>query len=187
MIANDKDASAWTRLAEALLAIKPDADKGAERYDLPVHASGAAYRGYELSADAAQKSKALLVLGQTLQRRSYWRPAIDALRLSFEVADNQPAREAYDKLRAEHGFRMMDYKIDNDATPPRVCLQFSEDLSRTQNDVAKFVSVNGHDPQTLVQDGKQLCVEGLKHGDRYQIQIRAGLPSEVGENLNKTG
>ncbi len=186
VIANDKDASAWTRLAEALLAIKADPDKGGERYDLPVHASGAAYRGYELATDAAQKSKALLVLGQTLQRRSYWRPAIDAMKLSFEVADNQPAREAYDKLRAEHGFRMMDYKIDNDATPPRVCLQFSEDLARAQSDVAKFVSVNGKDPQSLVQDGKQLCVEGLKHGDRYQIQIRAGLPSEVGENLNKT-
>ena len=108
------------------------------------------------------------------------------MKLSFEVADNQPAREAYDKLRAEHGFRMMDYKVDNEATPPRVCLQFSEDLSRTQADVAKFVSVDGRDPQSLVQEGKQLCVEGLKHGDRYQIQIRAGLPSEVGENLNKT-
>ena len=184
--ADDKDSAAWTRLAEALLAIKPDADKGAERYDLPVHASGAAYRGYELAKDAAQKSRALLVLGQTLERRSYWRPAIDALKLSVETADNQAAREAYDKLRAEHGFRMIDYKTDSEATPPRVCLQFSEDLSRTQTDVAKFVSVDGKDPQTLVQDGKQLCIEGLQHGARYQVQIRAGLPSEVGETLNKT-
>lgn len=185
VVANDKDAAAWTRLAEALLAIKPDPEKGGERYDLPVYASGAAYRGYELSSEAAQKSKALFVLGQTLQRRSYWRPAIDAMKLAFQVADNQPAREAYDKLRAEHGFRMMDYKVDNDATPPRVCLQFSEDLARTQSDVSKFVSVNGRDPQSLVQDSKQLCVEGLKHGDRYQVQIRAGLPSDIGETLNK--
>jgi uncharacterized protein YfaS (alpha-2-macroglobulin family) len=185
-VASDgKDAAAWTRLAESLLAIKADPDKSAERYDLPVYASGAAYRAYERATDAAQKSKALLVLGQALERRSYWRPAIDALRTSFEVADNQPAREAYDKLRAEHGFRMMDYKVDNDATPPRVCLQFSEDLSRKEADVAKFVSVDGKDPQSLVQDAKQLCVEGLKHGERYQIQMRAGLPSEIGETLNK--
>ncbi|MBR2534496.1 MAG: alpha-2-macroglobulin family protein [Hyphomicrobium sp.] len=181
---DDKDGAAWTRLAEALLAIKPDPEK-AERYDLPVHASGAAYRGYERATDAAQKSKALFVLGQALERRSYWRPAIDALRMSFEVADNQPAREAYDKLRAEHGFRMMDYRVDNEATPPRVCLQFSEDLSRKEVDVAKFVSVDGKDPQSLTQEGKQLCVEGLKHGERYQIQMRAGLPSDIGENLNK--
>nr|HPG88720.1 alpha-2-macroglobulin family protein [Hyphomicrobium sp.] len=181
---DDKDSAAWTRLAEALLAIKPDPEKS-ERYDLPVHASGAAYRGYERATDSAQKSKALLVLGQALERRSYWRPAIDALRMSFEVADNLPAREAYDKLRAEHGFRMMDYKVDNETTPPRVCLQFSEDLSRKESDVAKFVSVDGKDPQSLIQEGKQLCVEGLKHGERYQIQMRSGLPSEIGETLNK--
>ena len=184
--ADDKDAVAWTRLAEVLLAIKVDPDKGSEKYDLPVHASGAAYRGYELAKDTAQRARALFVLGQTLERRSYWRPAIDALKLSFEVADNQPAREAYDKLRAEHGFRMTDYKTDSEATPPRLCLQFSEDLSRTQSDVAKFISVDGKDPQTIAQEGKQLCIEGLKHGARYSVQVRAGLPSEVGETLNKT-
>jgi alpha-2-macroglobulin len=184
--ANDKDSAAWTRLAQALLAIKADPEKGSERYDLPVHASGAAYRGYELAKDAAQKSIALFVLGQALERRSYWRPAIDALKMSFEVSDNQAAHEAYDKLRAEHGFRMMDYKTDNESSPPRLCLQFSEDLARTQTDVAKFVSIDGKDPQSLVQEGKQLCFEGLKHGERYQVQIRAGLPSEIGETLNKT-
>ncbi len=102
------------------------------------------------------------------------------------LADDQVAREAYDRLRAEHGFRMTDYKTDNEASTPRLCLQFSEDLSRTQGDVAKFISVNGKDPETLTQDGKQLCIEGLKHGERYQVQLRAGLPSTVGEALNKT-
>ncbi|MEQ1716492.1 MAG: alpha-2-macroglobulin [Hyphomicrobium sp.] len=183
---NAKDGAAWTRLAEALLAITPDPDKGSERYDLPVNASGAAYRGFELSTDAPQKARALFVLGRTLEKRSYWRPAIDALKLSLALADDQAAREVYDKLRAEHGFRMTDYKTDNEATPPRLCLQFSENLSRTHGDVAQFVSVNGRDPQILVQDGKQLCVEGLRHGERYQVQIRSGLPSEVGEDLNKT-
>ena len=81
---------------------------------------------------------------------------------------------------------MTDYKTDNEASTPRLCLQFSEDLSRTQGDVAKFVSVNGKDPETLAQEGKQLCIEGLKHGERYQVQLRAGLPSTVGETLNKS-
>ncbi len=184
--AEPKDGESWIKLAQALLAIKPDPDKSQERYDLPVNASAAAYRGYELAKDVAAQARALAVLGQTLERRSYWRPAIDAMKMSIDLADNQPVREYYDKLRAEHGFRMMDYKTDAEATPPRVCLQFSEDLARTQSDVAKFVSIDGKDPQNLVQEGKQLCVEGLAHGQRYIIQIRAGLPSEVGETLNKT-
>ncbi len=184
--AEPKDGAAWVRLAESLLAIKADPEKGSERYDLPVHASGAAYRGYELASDAPAKAKALSVLGQTLERRSYWRPAIDAYKMSVDLAADQTTREAYDRLRAEHGFRMTDYKTESDASAPRLCLQFSEDLARTQSDVAKFISIDGKDPQSLVQDGKQLCIEGLKHGARYQVQIRAGLPSEVGETLNKT-
>ncbi|WP_045837423.1 alpha-2-macroglobulin [Hyphomicrobium sp. 99] len=183
---DEKDSNAWTRLAEALLAIKPDPDKGGERYDLPIYASGAAYRGYQRATDDAQKAHALFVLGRTLEARSYWRPALDALSLSLALADDQTTREMYDRLRGEYGFRMTDYKTDNDATPPRLCLQFSEDLSRTQTDVAKFISVGGKDPQNLVQDGKQLCLEGLKHGERYEVQIRAGLPSDIGETLLKT-
>ena len=183
---NDKDWTTWTRLAEALIAIKPDPNSGSERYDLPIYASGAAYRGYQLANASADQAHALYVLGQTLERRSYWRPAIDAMKLSLDLADDQTTREAYDKLRGQYGFRMTDYKTDNETTPPRLCLEFSEDLSRTQTDVAKFVSVNGKDPQNLVQDGRQLCVEGLKHGERYVVQIRAGLPSNVGETLLKT-
>ncbi|MET0407608.1 MAG: MG2 domain-containing protein, partial [Hyphomicrobium sp.] len=140
----------------------------------------------QLANGNADKGHALFVLGRTLEARSYWRPAIDALSLSLTLADEQATREMYDRLRGQYGFRMIDYKTDNDATPPRLCLQFSEDLSRTQTDVAKFVSVGGKDPQNLVQDGKQLCLEGLKYGDRYQVQIRAGLPSDIGEKLLKS-
>ncbi|MBN9292003.1 MAG: alpha-2-macroglobulin family protein, partial [Hyphomicrobium denitrificans] len=186
VVANDKDWATWTRLAESLIAIKPDPNSGSERYDLPIYASGAAYRGYQLASATPDKAHALYVLGQTLERRSYWRPAIDALKFSLDLADDQTTREAYDKLRGQYGFRMTDYKTDNEATPPRLCLEFSEELSRTQTDVAKFISVNGKDPQNLVQDARQLCVEGLKHGERYVVQIRAGLPSNVGENLLKS-
>ncbi|MGL4396752.1 MAG: alpha-2-macroglobulin family protein [Hyphomicrobium sp.] len=181
-----KDGAAWLGLAEALLAIKPDADKGSERYDLPVNASGAAYKALEFAKDKAAKAKALAVLAQAFERRSYWRPAIDAYKLSAELADNQTTREAYDRLRAEHGFRMTDYKTDSEATEPRLCLQFSEELSRTEGDVGKFLSINGRDPASLSQEGQNICIEGLKHGERYQVQVRAGLPSNIGETLNKT-
>ncbi len=64
----------WLGLARSLLAIKADPDKGSERYDLPVNASGAAYRAYELSTDPALKARALAVLGDAMQRRSYVAP-----------------------------------------------------------------------------------------------------------------
>src|SRR3990170_3368988 len=183
--ADDKSAESWLGLARALLLIQADPEKGSERYDLPVNASGAAYRAYQRAADPAMKARALAVLGEAMQRRSYWRPAIDALKGSLALIEAPDVREAYEKLRAEHGFRMTDYATEAEAATPRVCVQFSENLARGQVDFAKFVSVDGKDPQGVVPEGQRLCVEGLAHGQRYEIGIRAGLPSDVDEALAK--
>ncbi|MCC7251498.1 alpha-2-macroglobulin [Hyphomicrobium sp.] len=174
----------WIGLAKALLAIKPDPDRS-ENYDLPVNASGAAYRAYLLAEDRTLKARALAVLGEAMSRRHYWRPAIDALKASLALADDASVRDTYEKVRAEHGFRMTDYSTDSDAATPRVCVQFSENLSRGQTDFSKFVSVNGRDPQSVSAEGSQLCIDGVEHGERYEIQVRAGLPSDVNEPLAK--
>lgn len=185
VVADGRNVEAWMGLARALLAIKPDPNQGSERFDLPVNASAAAYLAYQRADSDPVKAAALRVLGEALQRRSYWRPALDALKTSLALADDAATRATYDKLRSEHGFRMVDYKTDSDAASPRVCLQFSERLSRTQPDFAKFVSVGGKDPQGVSPEDRQLCIDGLAHGQHYQIQLRAGLPSDVGEVIGK--
>ncbi|MEI9900782.1 MAG: MG2 domain-containing protein [Hyphomicrobium sp.] len=185
VVADPREADAWIGLARSLLAINPDPNKDGERYDLPVNASGAAYLGYERAVGDPQKARALAVLAEALQRRSYWRPAIDALKISLALADNGAVRETYDKLRSEHGFRMTDYKADSEMAAPRLCLQFSESLARGDVDFAKFVSVDGKDPQSVSAEDSQLCIDGLSHGQRYVVQLRAGLPSAVEEDLQK--
>jgi alpha-2-macroglobulin len=179
-----KHAGTWANLARAYLAITPDPAKG-ERFELPALASGAAWRAHQLASDPREKAAALVTLSDALKSRSLWRPAIDALAASLALADDAGAREALAKLRAEHGFRMVDYKIDADTAEPRLCFNFSERLVGGQADVAKFVSVDGRDPQNVTAEGKQLCVDGLVHGKRYEFQVRAGLPSDTGESLAK--
>ena len=44
----------------------------------------------------------------------------------------------------------------------------------------------GSDKPALTSEGRQLCVDGLKHGERYNINLRAGLPSTVRESLPKS-
>ncbi len=41
------------------------------------------------------------------------------------------------------------------------------------------------DKPAITTEEKQLCVEGLKHGERYAITLRAGLPSTVQETLHE--
>jgi hypothetical protein len=153
------DAEAWTGLARALLAIKPD--QGPERYDLPVNASGAALIAYERALTPATKAAALWVLHDALKRRSYWRPAIDALKVSLSLAENARVREAHDALVAEHGFRILEYKVDADSAQPRLCIQLSERLAAGQVEWAQYFKVDGKDPQSVTAEARQICLDGL--------------------------
>jgi uncharacterized protein YfaS (alpha-2-macroglobulin family) len=184
VVADADDADSWTGLARALLAIKPD--QGSERYELPVNASGAALNAYERARTPAAKAVALVVLHEALKRRSYWRPAIEALKASLTLVDDAKVREAYDALVAEHGFRIAEYKVEADSALPRLCIQFSERLASGQIDWAQYFKVDGKDPQSVSAEARQICVEGLAHGKRYEVQVREGLPSAVGEKLAKT-
>lgn len=178
---------AWLGLANALLAYDPKAYQGSERYNVPVNASGAAYRAYQRAASPAAKAEALTVLTEALVRRSFWRPAIEALKASLALKSDAAVRQRLAALQAEHGFRMTTYATESDTSEPRICLEFSEALSSKQADFSDFVSVGGKDPQSVTVEGQRLCIGGLAHGERYEIEVREGLPSDIaGEKLEKT-
>ena len=134
----------------------------------------------------AKRPQALVVLGRSYADRTLWRPALDALRLSLELREVADVRAQYEKMRDDHGFRLLDYTVDSDSASPRICFQFSEPLPGKRIDLSPFVSLAGQDKPALSADEKQLCVEGLKHGERYGITVRAGLPSTVKETLAKS-
>jgi uncharacterized protein YfaS (alpha-2-macroglobulin family) len=178
------DWETWLSLARASLAISPE-DGKPERYQLPVDASAAAWLAYSRAPGNAARARALAVLGDAFARRSFWRPAIDALRVSLALSDNAAVRQTYERLRAQHGFRMMDYTVENEAQEPRICVQLSERVQRNGVDLSQMVMVDGKPADSLGGEGRQICVEGLAHGKRYEITLRAGLSSEIGETLPK--
>ncbi len=46
--------------------------------------------------------------------------------------------------------------------------------------------MSGSSDTAISNEDQQICVEGLKHGERYAIVLRQGLPSAVGESLLKS-
>jgi alpha-2-macroglobulin len=141
---------------------------------------------YQRTKSRAEEADSLVVLGQSFAERKLWRPALDAFALSLELREVAETRVQYERLRDEHGFRLLDYSVDAEAASPRACFQFSEDLPGKRTDFSPFVAVAGMDRPALTVSDKQLCVEGLKHGERYGITLRAGLPSVVKETLPKS-
>src|SRR5476651_716141 len=182
--AEPTDAASWLRLSRTVLQIKPRDDK--ERALLLDRASTSAYVAYQRAGDRNLEADSLTVLGRSLADRKEWRPALDALRLSLDLREAADLRGQYERLRVEHGFRYLDYSVDTDAASPRACFQFSESLPGRRTDFSPFVAVAGVDRPAISASDKQLCVEGLKHGERYTITLRAGLPSVVRETLAKS-
>src|SRR3984885_7595936 len=178
-----EDSANWLRLARTIFQIKPS--NSTEQTFLFERASTAAYIAYQRAGNAGEEADALAVLGHAMSERKLWRPALDALRLSLGLREVADVRGSYEKMRDEHGFRLLDYTVDSDSASPRACFQFSEDLAK-RTDFAPFLALAGNDKPALSSEGQQLCVDGLKHGERYNINLRAGLPSTVKETLPKS-
>ncbi len=178
------DAANWLRLARAVREIKPRDAR--ERSFLLDRAATAAYIAYRRANDRTVEADSLAVLGRTMADRQQWRAALDTLRLSLALRETADLRGQYERLRVEHGFRLLNYTVDSDALAPRACFQFSENLPGKRTDFSPYVAVAGQDRPAISTTDRQLCVEGLKHGARYVITLRAGLPSVVHESLVKT-
>ncbi len=179
-----RESGNWVRLARAILQIKPTDDQ--ERLGFLERAATAAYIAYQRATTPADEADALALLGRTFSDRKLWRPALDTMRLALDLRETPEVRQAYEQIRDEHGFRILDYTVDADAASPRACFQFSEQLPGKRADFSPFVVVEGQDKPAFTSEDKQLCVEGLKHGERYAITLRAGLPSIVKEVLQKS-
>src|ERR1700678_723680 len=181
--AGPKDPANW--LAYAGIAAAADDAKANDRYDLVTRGATAAYAAYQRSTNPDAQAAALAMLADMLARHEQWRPALDALKASLDRQDSVDVRKTYEAMRAEHGFRILDYKVDNESALPRVCFNFSEPLAR-RTDFSPYVAVSGSSETAISNEDQQICVEGLKHGERYAIVLREGLPSAVGESLLKS-
>ena len=179
-----RTAGNWLRLARAILQIR--ASDESERANFLERAATAAYIAYQRSGNAGEEADALVLLARTFADRKQYRPALDAYRLSLDLREVADVRQTYEALRDQHGFRILDYSVDADAASPRACFQFSEDLPGKRTDFSPFVALAGNDKPAITTEEKQLCVEGLKHGERYSVTLRAGLPSTVRETLQRS-
>ncbi|MER9598478.1 alpha-2-macroglobulin family protein [Mesorhizobium sp. M0244] len=174
------DGQLWLELARETLAVHPTANSS-EASTLPANATSAAFNAYKLLRTAKTRADVLALLGDGLDRRDLYRPALQAYEASLALVNSPAVRAAYQDLKARKGFRIIDHTVDADTSAPRICAQFSEDLVKTGVDYAQFVTVDNAPPKGVEAKDKQICVEGLEHGQHYDVTFRAGLPAAIGE------
>jgi len=164
---------------DALAAIK--ADKG-RRQQLVARARSAALNAFLRAASPALEAAAMDALTAALVAQRRGRLAIRAQRLASRIEPSARRARALDRLIATYGFRITDHSVDNNAAMPRICATFSEDLVAGGVDYATYLRL----PESglaVEARGRQICVEGVRHGETYSLTFRKGLPAASGEVL----
>ncbi len=137
---------------------------------------------YLRSPDAELRATILFDMATALESDGRGRDMIPALRLAQDLAPRRDAEAELDRAIGLYGFRVADTQVDSDAVTPRICVNFNEDLIQAGTDYAPFVQLPDA-AFTVDVTGPQLCIDGVEHGERYRLVLRAGLPAASGEEL----
>ncbi len=176
-------ADLWSRYARIALASGLNTNNN-DRYNDLREAIYAAANAYLRALDVPTRVGALDVMADALEADNRGRDMLSALRLAVSLAPRDDLNARLDDAIGKYGFRVVDNRVDNDAAAPRICAEFSEKLVQAGVDYEPFVRVEGRGLVVQPQDN-QLCVDGVEHGQRYDVTFRQGLPAATGETLAK--
>nr|MCU0909988.1 MG2 domain-containing protein [Paracoccaceae bacterium] len=169
----------WITYAEDLLAAQGDAGVLSNRQ---ARAVNAAVNGYLRAGDDGTRAAALLAMARALEATGRGRDSLAALRLAADLSPRQDIAEARDRAAAMFGFRIFEHVVESDPATARICAAFSEPLAEAGVDYAPFVQVSAEGTAVEVEDNR-LCIAGVRHGERYRVTFRSGLPSAAGDTL----
>lgn len=171
---------AWAVLAG--YAAGASVDDWQQRSALRALAISAGINAFLRAETDAEAGEAARLTGVALEADGDGRGSLAALRLAESLAPGPAIAAAVERAERLYGFRLLDRQVDFEAASPRACFTMSDALASAGVDYADFVRVDSG-VLPVEARGLQLCVDGLAHGSRYQITLRAGLPSASGERL----
>lgn len=172
------DWMAYARLARAFGAEEGDNDARAARQRvLPALISA-----WLRASGAMQASDVLVQMADALEDAERGRQAIDTIRLAQTLRQGRDLDAMLERLTGLYGFNIAETQVDSDPAVPRLCVTFSEPLVQAGLDYAPFVRMPDVSFTVDVSD-RQLCLDGVRHGERYNVTLRRGLPAASGEAL----
>ncbi|MEZ5776835.1 MAG: alpha-2-macroglobulin family protein [Paracoccaceae bacterium] len=173
-------ADLWVEYAESILSIStllpssPLSD--------PRRASAAAVNAYLRADSKSLRASALATLARAFEKQGRGGDMIPALRLAQQLQPRDDTAAALEDAIGKYGFRIAETQVDSDSATPRICAIFNGDLVRAGTDYAPFVKLP-ESGLSVDSSGRQICVTGVEHGQRYALTFREGLPAADGETL----
>src|SRR6516162_575412 len=169
------DGLVWLRLAQNEVAAQDD------------HAMASAYNAYLKSTDPVERGAALFVIGRDYDRHDKQKEALAAFEAGLTFTRLPAIVERAEELRSLVAFRVTKVEVQAEAEAGRVCLRFNEKIG-TKGDIS-YDSYVRSEPKLdgiVTARGDTLCLDGMKHGGVYNLEVLAGLPAATGEQLRET-
>ncbi len=142
----------------------------------------AAYNAYRKSADPVERGNALFIIGNDYDRHDKYKEALAVFQAGLGFTQAAGVATRVDQLKALVAFRVIKVEVEAEADTARACLRFNEPIA-TKGDVsyAAYVRSTPELAGIVTGRGDMVCLEGLKHGETYQVSLLAGFPSDTGE------
>ncbi|NCO85507.1 MAG: alpha-2-macroglobulin family protein [Rhodobacterales bacterium] len=137
---------------------------------------------YLRAMDATTRATVLYDMAFALETAGRGRDMIPALRLAQDIQPRRDAEAALERAVGLYGFGVAETQVDSDSAVPRLCVIFNARLVQAGVDYAPYVQLPEVNFSVDVSD-RQLCIDGVVHGERYRLVLRQGLPAESGETL----
>src|SRR5438067_3375207 len=169
------DGLVWLRLAQNLAAAGND------------HTMAAAYNAYVKSVDPVERANALFIIGRDYDRHDQLKDALAAFNAGLALTKAPAVAERVEQLKRLVAFRVTKVDIQAEADTPRACLRLNEKIALKADlsygaVVRSVPALDGIVPAR----GDTRCLDVLKHGETYQIELLAGFPAASGETMPET-
>ena len=181
LVISGDDVNSWLDFAQASVRRNPSNSTDKDRAN--IDATAGAINAYLHAESKPDRAEALALLGQSLGKRTNWKQAIRAYRASLAQVDVAAVRTTYDDVVSKYGFRIISHDVQADSAVPQICVKFSDNIAVTHPSLTDYVTVEGGTGLAVEPQQQQICVNGVKHGGRYTIRLRNGLPAADGETL----
>ena len=135
------------------------------------------YSAYRASSDLGFASEVLAALSSVqLAREDYARAEL-ALIASLTARKDPRAEARLERLRNEHGFRVLEVHVAQDRDDPMACLALSAEVAESRHEaIADYLRLEpsrGDHPVVLRES--TVCIGNLEHGAEYSLNLRDGL------------
>ena len=143
------------------------------------------YAAYRSSSDPVFAGDALRDFSAVQTIREEHVSAEFALLAILEARPDPDARERLKRIRREHGFRILQARVDEDRDDPRACIALSTSVAKKQREnIADYVAIKpGRGDHPVVLRDSTLCLGNLEHGVEYTLALLDGLTDVHGRTV----